>query len=307
MSSKHNKSNRIQGPSIHGLVIMAVIVFALLASLYRALYPPITIKTADEIDKMRVAGKLAAEVLTYITPFVKAGTSTGELDDLCKKYISEEQLAIAAPLNYRGFPKSTCISVNDVVCHGIPSYSEVLQDGDIVNIDVTVIKDGYHGDTSKTFLVGEVDEQSRKLSSDTRAALFEGMRMVRPGVTTGDLGHAIQAMAEAKGYGVVRDFTGHGTGLSFHEGPRIVHAGWQGWGVPLQEGMTVTIEPMLNLGSSSIKVMSDGWTAKTADGKRSAQWEHTILVTKSGYEILTLREEEVREGIERTGEPLKPR
>jgi len=278
--------------------------FLSLVLIYHELYPPIRIKSSEEIVKMRLAGNLASQVLTYVTPYVKAGISTGELDDLCHKYIVDVQHARPAPLNYRGFPKSTCTSINDVVCHGIPNYDEVLKTGDIINIDVTVVKDGFHGDTSKMFMVGAVDTASNNLVADTRAAMFEAIRMVRPGITTGDLGHAIQLQADTLKYGNVRDFTGHGTGVEFHEGPRVAHYGSAGWGATLKEGMTFTIEPMFNQGVSDTKIMADGWTAKTTDGRRSAQWEHTVLVTATGYEILTLRDEEEAEGIPRIGHVL---
>ena len=270
--------------------------------LYHQFYPTIYIKTPQEIAKMRVAGRLASEVLEYIEPHVKAGVSTGELNDLCHKYITETQKGTPAPLHYLGFPKSVCTSLNEVVCHGIPSYEEVLQDGDILNIDVTVIKDGYHGDTSRMYSIGSIDEDSARLVKDTRAAMFAAIKTVRPGITTGDLGATIQQRAEQWGYGNVRDFTGHGTGVSFHEGPRVAHAGSKGWGARLETGMTFTIEPMFTQGTARIKIMEDGWRAVTRDGRRSAQWEHTVLVTADGYEILTLRkEEEVKEGVQRTG------
>ncbi len=251
----------------------------------------ILIKTADEIEKMRVAGRLAAEVLEMIEPYVVAGVTTNELDRLCHDYIVNEQQAIPAPLNYRGFPKSICTSINNQICHGIPSDKK-LKNGDIVNIDITVIKDGYHGDTSKMFCVGKVAPHAQRLVDVTREALFLGIEQVKPGATLGDIGHAIQTHAEKNRYSVVREFCGHGIGKNFHEDPHVMHFGTPGEGMIIEAGMIFTIEPMLNIGKRHMKVLKDGWTAVTKDRSLSAQWEHTILVTDTGHEILTLRQEE---------------
>ncbi|MFA5984281.1 MAG: type I methionyl aminopeptidase [Methylococcaceae bacterium] len=252
----------------------------------------ISIKTEAEIEKMRVAGRLAAEVLDMIAPYVVAGITTDELDQLCHDYIVNEQQAIPAPLNYHGFPKSICTSINQQVCHGIPSAKK-LKPGDIVNVDITVIKDNYHGDTSKMFCVGEASAHAKRLVKVTQEAMFLGIKTVRPGATLGDIGHAIQTHAEASRYSVVREFCGHGIGKKFHEEPQVLHYGKAGTGIPLEAGMILTIEPMLNLGKRHIKVLADGWTVVTKDRSLSAQWEHTILVTPNGYEILTLRQEEM--------------
>jgi methionyl aminopeptidase len=251
----------------------------------------IPIKTASEIEKMRVAGKLAAEVLEMIEPYVVPGVTTDELDRICHSYIVNEQHAIPAPLNYRGFPKSICTSVNHQVCHGIPNDKK-LKSGDIVNIDITVIKDGYHGDTSKMFMVGEVSPFAKRLVQTTRECMLLGIAQIKPGATLGDIGYAIQKHAESNRYSVVRDFCGHGIGREFHEEPQILHYGKPGTGLKLQSGMIFTVEPMINLGKHYVKVLSDGWTAVTKDRSLSAQWEHTVLVTSDGYEILTLRREE---------------
>ncbi len=252
----------------------------------------ISIKTPAEIDKMRIAGKLAAEVLEMIEAHVVPGISTDELDQICHDYIVNEQQAIPAPLNYRGFPKSICTSINQQVCHGIPSAKK-LKKGDIVNIDITVIKDDYHGDTSKMFLVGECSLHARRLVKITREALFLGIEQVKPGATLGDIGRAIQKHAESNRYSVVREFCGHGIGREFHEEPQVLHYGKPGQGTVLKAGMIFTIEPMLNIGKRHVKVLADGWTAVTKDRSLSAQWEHTILVTETGHEILTLRQEEM--------------
>jgi len=252
----------------------------------------IIIKTESEIEKMRIAGRLAAEVLEMIAPYVVPGVTTDQLDKICHDYIVDVQKAIPAPLNYHGFPKSICTSINHQVCHGIPSEKK-LKSGDIVNIDITVIKDGYHGDTSKMFCVGEVSQHARRLVNVTREAMFLGIEQVKPGATLGDIGHAIQKHAEANRYSVVREFCGHGIGKKFHEDPQVLHYGKAGTGEVLEAGMTLTIEPMLNLGKRHVKVLADGWTAVTKDRSLSAQWEHTILVTADGYEILTLRQEEM--------------
>jgi len=251
----------------------------------------VTIKTADEIEKMRVAGRLAAEVLEMIEPHVKPGVTTDELDRICHDYIVNEQHAIPAPLNYHGFPRSICTSVNHQVCHGIPA-NKTLKNGDIVNIDVTVIKDGFHGDTSKMFFVGEPSVLARRLTKVTHQALWTGIDMVKPGVRLGDIGNAIQKLVESHGYSVVREYCGHGIGREFHEDPQVLHYGQPGEGLELQPGMCFTIEPMVNAGKRQVKLLPDGWTVVTKDRKLSAQFEHTLCVTENGHEVLTLREEE---------------
>ncbi len=251
----------------------------------------IIIKTESEIEKMRVAGKLAADVLEMIAPYVLPGITTNELDRLCHQYIVDVQDAIPAPLDYHGFPKSICTSVNHQVCHGIPCDKK-LKSGDIVNVDITVIKEGYHGDTSKMFCVGEVSPHAQRLVKITQEAMFKGIEQVRPGATLGDIGSAIQKHAESHRYSVVREFCGHGIGLAFHEEPQVLHYGKPGTGNALEEGMIITIEPMINLGKRYVKVLPDGWTAITKDRSLSAQWEHTVLVKADGFEILTLRQEE---------------
>jgi len=252
----------------------------------------ITIKNESEINKMRVAGKLAADVLEMIEPHVVPGVTTNELDQICHDYIVNEQQAIPAPLNYRGFPKSICTSVNHTICHGIPSEKR-LKKGDIVNIDITVIKDEYHGDTSKMFAVGPISQHAKRLIDITRESLFLGIEQVKPGTTLGDIGQAIQKHAESNRYSVVREFCGHGIGKNFHEDPHVMHFGKAGEGAVLEVGMIFTIEPMLNIGKRQMKVLKDGWTAVTKDRSLSAQWEHTILVTPEGHEVLTLRQEEL--------------
>lgn len=252
----------------------------------------ITINTPEDIDKMRIAGKLAAEVLEMIAPHVVAGVSTEELDKICHDYIVDVQHAIPAPLNYRGFPKSICTSINQQICHGIPSDKK-LKNGDIVNIDITVIKDGYHGDTSKMFCIGEVSPHAKRLVDITRQCLFLGIAEVKPGARLGDIGYAIQKHAETNRYSIVREFCGHGIGKKFHEDPHVMHFGKRGDGVELEPGMIFTIEPMLNQGKRHMKILADGWTAVTKDRSLSAQWEHTILVTDTGHEILTLRQDEL--------------
>ncbi|HVV68885.1 MAG TPA: type I methionyl aminopeptidase [Gammaproteobacteria bacterium] len=251
----------------------------------------VSIKTPEEIAKMRVAGRLAGEVLTMIGPYVQAGITTEELDKICHDYIVNVQQAIPAPLNYRGFPKSICTSVNHVICHGIPGNKK-LKDGDIINIDVTVIKDGYHGDTSKMFCVGQASILAQRLVKVTQECLYLGIALVKPGTQLGDIGAAIQKHAEAQHFSVVREFCGHGIGKIFHEDPQVLHYGTKGTGMALQAGMTFTIEPMINAGKRFSKVLPDGWTAVTKDHSLSAQWEHTLLVTETGCEVLTLREEE---------------
>lgn len=253
----------------------------------------ITIKTIEEQEKMRFAGRLAADVLNMITPKVVAGITTDELDRICHEYIVNEQQAIPAPLNYGQppFPKSICTSVNHVVCHGIPGDKK-LKDGDIINIDVTVIKDGYHGDTSKMFVVGDGSVMANRLVRVTQECLYKAIAIIRPGTTLGDIGHVIQTHAEAHNYSVVRDFCGHGIGANFHEEPQVVHYGRPNTGVELQAGMCFTVEPMINVGKAACKILGDQWTAVTRDRSLSAQWEHTLLVLEDGVEILTHREEE---------------
>ncbi len=248
----------------------------------------ITIKTPQEQDKMRLAGRLAAEVLDMIGPHVKAGVSTDELDRRCNEYIVNTQKTIPANVGYNGFPKTICASVNHVVCHGIPNDKK-LKDGDIINIDVTVIKDGFHGDTSKMFFVGEPSVLARRLVQVTHDAMLLGIEMVRPGARLGDIGHAIQQYAEGYGYSVVREYCGHGIGRIYHEDPQVLHYGTPGVGLELKPGMTFTIEPMINAGKRHVKMLPDGWTVVTKDHSLSAQWEHTILVTDKGHEILTTR------------------
>ena len=250
------------------------------------------IKTLDEIEKMRVAGKLAADVLMMIKDYVKPGISTGELDRICHDYIVDIQKAIPAPLNYRGFPKSICTSVNHQICHGIPSDTKILKSGDIINIDITVIKDGYHGDTSKMFYVGKPSVQAKRLVDLTYEALKIGINTVKPGATIGDIGSNIQVFAEKNHCSVVREYCGHGIGKEFHEEPQILHYGKKGEGMEIKEGMTFTIEPMINFGKKEVKLLPDNWTVVTKDHSLSAQWEHTILVTSNGHEVLTRRPEE---------------
>jgi len=252
----------------------------------------ITIKTSEEIEKMRVSGALAAQVLEMIGPFIKKGTTTDELNDICHRYIVEEQQAIPAPLNYHGFPKSICTSVNHVICHGIPSDKK-LKEGDIINVDVTVIKDGYHGDTSKMFVVGQGSILANRLIKTTQESLYKAINMVKPGVRLGDIGHAIQTYCEGMNYSIVREYCGHGIGKEFHEDPQVVHYGRPGTGDTLQAGMCLTIEPMVNAGKRQSKMANnDGWTVVTKDRSLSAQWEHTLLVTENGVEVLTLRSDE---------------
>ena len=251
----------------------------------------VTIKTPEEIELMRVAGRLAAEVLEMIEPYVVAGASTLEIDKICHDYIINEQGAIPAPLNYHGFPKSICTSVNQVVCHGIPNVKP-LKNGDILNIDITVIKDGYHGDTSKMFFIGEPSIMSKRLAKTTYECMKIGIDMVKPGVQLGDIGHAIQKQAEKNGYSVVHEYCGHGIGKEFHEDPQVLHYGSAGKGLVIEEGMTFTIEPMINAGKRNVKCLKDGWTVVTKDRSQSAQYEHTILVTADGHEVLTKRKEE---------------
>ena len=247
----------------------------------------VTIKTPEEQAQMRTAGRLAAEVLDMIGEHVRPGVTTGELDAICHAWITERQQATPAPLNYRGFPKSVCTSVNHVVCHGIPGDRK-LRDGDIVNIDITVIKDGFHGDTSRMFHVGNTSVQARRVSDIARNALLIGIDKVRPGTRLGDIGHAIQTYVEANRCSVVREYCGHGIGRVFHEDPQVLHYGRPGTGLELVPGMTFTIEPMVNAGKRHVKLLGDGWTVVTKDHSLSAQWEHTLLVTDDGVEVLTL-------------------
>jgi len=251
-----------------------------------------TIKTAEEIDKMRAAGHAAAELLSMLGAHVEVGITTNELNDICERYTQETLQAISAPLNYHGFPKSVCTSVNHVVCHGIPN-DKSLKNGDIINLDVTVLKDDYHGDTSAMFAVGKPAVKAQRLIDTCREALLVGIRMVAPGVRLGDIGHAIQQFSEAANFSVVREYCGHGIGAVFHEDPQVLHYGVPGTGMVLQPGMTFTIEPMLNIGKRHVKQLNDGWTVVTRDRTLSAQWEHTLLVTDNGYEVLTLRANEV--------------
>src|SRR5215470_4438059 len=261
---------------------------------------PAVIKTSADIAGMRVAGRLASEVLDFITPHVKAGVSTGELDRLCHEYMVDVQGTVPAPLNYappgyRPYPKSICTSVNHQVCHGIPG-DRVLKSGDIVNIDVTVIKEGYHGDTSRMFYVGEPSIAARRLCEVTYDCMWLGIAQVRPGAHLGDIGHAIQTHAEKHGYSVVREFCGHGIGRKFHEEPQILHYGKPGTLDVMVPGMTFTVEPMINAGRREIRELADGWTIVTKDHSLSAQWEHTVLVTESGFDVLT----------ESAGTPARP-
>ena len=247
----------------------------------------ITIKTPEEQDKMRVAGRLAAQVLDMIEEHVRAGVTTDELDRICHDYIVDELGCIPAPLNYRGFPKSICTSVNHVVCHGIPS-DRVLKQGDILNIDITVIKDGFHGDTSRMFFVGEPPIIADRLTGVCFEAMWRGIRAIKPGARLGDVGYAVQSYVEENRFSVVREYCGHGIGRVFHEDPQVLHYGKPGTGLELVPGMTITVEPMVNAGKRDVKLLSDGWTVVTKDHSLSAQWEHTVLVTDTGYEVLTL-------------------
>ena len=249
------------------------------------------IKNSIEIEKMRVAGNLASKVLIMIEDHVKPGISTEELNDICHNFIINDLDCIPAPLNYRGFPKSICTSINHQVCHGIPD-KRILKKQDILNIDITVIKDGYHGDTSKMFFIGKPSIQAKRLVELTYDALKIGIKTVKPGATIGDIGHNIQTFAEKNHCSVVREYCGHGIGKEFHEEPQILHYGKKGEGIKLEEGMTFTIEPMINFGKKEVKLLPDNWTVVTKYHSLSAQWEHTILVTKDGYEVLTMRPEE---------------
>jgi methionine aminopeptidase type I len=247
----------------------------------------VTIKTADEQDKMRVAGRLAAEVLDMIGDYVKPGVTTGELDRICHEYITGVQGAIPAPLNYRGFPKSICTSVNHVVCHGIPGDRK-LKAGDSVNIDITVIKDGFHGDTSRMFFAGKSGIQAQRLAEVAFESMWLGIEELAPGKHLGDVGAAIQHHVEKNRFSVVREYCGHGIGRVFHEDPQVLHYGSPGTGMELRAGMTLTVEPMVNAGKAAVRLLPDGWTVVTKDHSLSAQWEHTVLITETGYEVLTL-------------------
>ena len=247
-----------------------------------------SLKSKKDIEKMKIAGQKAASVLEMLTEHVVPGVTTGELDQLAFDYITEELKCIPANIGYSGFPKTLCTSINNVICHGIPSEAKALKNGDIVNIDVTVIDDGWHGDTSRMYLVGKVPAHAKRLVDVTKDCLFAGINEVKPGATLGDVGFAIQALAEKNHYSVVRDYCGHGIGQTYHEEPQVMHYGQKGEGLKLVEGMCFTIEPMINLGTHHSKVLNDGWTVVTKDGKLSAQWEHTVAVTKDGHEILTL-------------------
>jgi len=260
----------------------------------------VSIKSPQEIEKMRIAGRLAAEVLDFVAPHVRPGVTTDHLDHLCHEYITGAQKAVPAPLNYappgyQPYPKSICTSVNHVVCHGVPGDKK-LRPGDVVNVDITVIKDGYHGDTSRMYYVGQPSIQARRLCEVTYECLWRGIEQVRPGAQLGDIGHAIQTHAEGHRYSVVREFCGHGIGKKFHEEPQVLHYGRPGVGLRLEPGMTFTIEPMINAGKPDIRQLADGWTVVTKDHSLSAQWEHTVLVTNNGFEVLTVS----------AGSPLKP-
>ncbi len=254
---------------------------------------PVTVKTPEQIEKMRVAGRLAAEVLEMLVPHVQPGVTTAELDRLAHDHIVNVQKAIPANVGYGGghgripFPAAVCTSVNHVICHGVPHPGKVLKDGDIVNIDVTVIKDGWHGDTSRMYYAGTPSVLAKRLADTTLEAMLLGIGQVRPGATLGDIGHAIQKHAEAQGFSVVREYCGHGIGQIYHEEPQVLHYGNPGTGLKLQKGMTFTVEPMINAGRPHTRLLPDGWTVVTKDHSLSAQWEHTIAVTDDGYEILT--------------------
>ena len=252
----------------------------------------INLKTNDQISQMRIAGKLAAEVLEMITPLVVPGVSTEELDRICHDYIVDNQQSIPANVGYNGFEKTICSSVNQVICHGIPSEKKILKDGDILNIDVTVIRNGWHGDTSKMFLVGKTQPHNERLVKVTQECLYKAIEVVKPGAYLGDIGAIIQEHAQKNHYSVVEDYCGHGIGQVYHEDPQVLHYGKKGIGLRLEEGLTFTIEPMINQGTKYTKVLSDGWTVETKDGRNSAQWEHTLAVTSNGVEVLTQRSEE---------------
>ncbi|MDG6894058.1 type I methionyl aminopeptidase [Volucribacter amazonae] len=256
----------------------------------------IPLRKSEEIEKLREACRLAAEVLVMIEPYVKAGISTGELDRICHDYMVNHQKVIPACLGYHNYPKATCISLNEVVCHGIPSDDKILKNGDILNIDVTVIKDGYFGDNSKMYIVGETNIRSKKLVEAAQEALYVGLRKVKPGIRLNEIGRAIQQYTEAQGFSVVREYCGHGIGTEFHCDPQVLHYYADDGGVILQEGMVFTIEPMINAGKKEVRLMGDGWTVKTKDRSHSAQYEHQIVVTQQGCEVMTIRDEEQQAG-----------
>ncbi|MCK3657457.1 type I methionyl aminopeptidase [Pasteurellaceae bacterium Pebbles2] len=256
----------------------------------------IPLRTEEEIVKLREACKLASDVLVMIEPYIKAGVSTGELDRICHDYMVNVQKVIPACLGYHGFPKATCISLNEVVCHGIPSEDKLLKDGDILNIDVTVIKDGYYGDNSKMYIVGNTNIRSQKLVEAAQEALYVGLRVVKPGVRLNEIGRAVQQYTEAQGFSVVREYCGHGIGDQFHSEPQVLHYYSDDGGVVLKKGMVFTIEPMINAGKKEVRLMGDGWTVKTKDRSHSAQFEHQIVITDDGCEVMTIREEEEKEG-----------
>lgn len=250
-------------------------------------------KKPEEIAKMRIAGRLAASVLEMIEQYIVPGVNTAELERICRKFIIDDLQAIPSTLNHHGFPGCICTSINEVVCHGIPSDNEILTNGDIINIDVTVKKDGFLGDTSKMYFVGDCKPWAKRLVTITQECLYNSIKIVRPGIRLGDIGHCIQQHAEQNHYSVVREFCGHGIGREMWEKPQVPHYGQPNTGVTLQAGMTFTIEPMINLGRKDIRVLNDNWTVVTKDRKLSAQWEHTLLVTETGYEVLTLRSDEI--------------
>ena len=252
-----------------------------------------SIKTSKEIDKIRIAGHLAAEVLEIIENYIKPGITTSELNDICHEYITYKQYAISACLGYKGFPKSICTSINEVVCHGIPSKKDKLKNGDIINVDITIIKDKYHGDTSKMFIVGTTTEQAKKLCRITQESLYIALRLIKPNIRLRNLGCAIQKYVEANNFSVVREYCGHGIGRKFHEQPQVLHYDAYDNEIFLQKGMVFTVEPMINSGHFYIKLMDDGWTVKTMDHSLSAQYEHTVVVTNNGCEILTIRKDEL--------------
>ena len=251
----------------------------------------VAIKNAQEIEKMRVAGRLTSEVLDVVGEHVRPGVTTDELDRVCYEHIVNVQKAIPANVGYRGFPKTVCTSVNHVVCHGIPGEKQ-LKEGDIVNIDIAVIKDEFHGDSSRMYFVGEPSVRARRLVDTTYEAMKAGIELVRPGIRLGDIGHIIQSLAESRGYSVVREYCGHGIGRVYHDEPQVLHYGEPGTGLELKPGMTFTIEPMINAGKRHVKLLGDGWTVVTKDHSLSAQWEHTVLVTPEGFEVLTARQDE---------------
>ncbi|MBV1872607.1 MAG: type I methionyl aminopeptidase [Gammaproteobacteria bacterium] len=252
----------------------------------------VSIKTPEQIQKMRIAGRMAAETLDIVTPYVKAGVSTGELNRICHDYITNVLDAIPAPLDYNGFPKSICTSVNNVICHGIPDDERFLKEGDIINIDVTVIKDGFHGDTSKMFTIGKPSVIASRLIHVAQESMYRAIKLVKPGARLGDIGAVIQKYAEGERFSVVREYCGHGIGEVFHEEPQVLHYGKKGTGMELAPGMAFTIEPMINQGRRETRLLPDEWTVVTKDRKLSAQWEHTLVVTETGYEVLTLRDDE---------------